>query len=69
MLRYEHPWLAWVVSHWPLMIYLPTIVLVLAGLALLTRWWDKKDALTARERTDRAGRNSAASPSENRCSG
>ena len=54
MLRYEHPWLAFIVGHWPSMIFLPTIMLIVVALALVTRWWDKKDAEIARELTDRA---------------
>lgn len=54
MLRYEHPWLAYLVSHWPVFIFLPSILVVMLALALLTRWWDKRDALVAAELTGRA---------------
>jgi hypothetical protein len=54
MLRYEHPWLAFFVAHWPSFIYLPVILLVIVVLALVTRAWDKRDALVAAEMSDRA---------------
>lgn len=42
--RYNHPTLAWMLDYWPAVILLPGILLLLAVLALITRWWDQKDA-------------------------
>ena len=53
MLKYNYPWLAYVFDHWPFMVLLPVVLVVMAVLAYLTRWWDQKDeaaARTARQR-------------------
>jgi hypothetical protein len=54
--RYSHPTLAWVLDYWPVTIFLPSILLLIAVLALITRRWDEHDA--AREMA-RRGANSA----------
>ena len=43
MLKYSHPVLAVFVQHWPVMIFLPVILLMVAALALITHWWDERD--------------------------
>lgn len=43
MLKYSHPYLAFVLNHWPSMIFLPTILLVVLTLAMITRRWDRHD--------------------------
>jgi hypothetical protein len=43
MLKYSHPWLAVLVRYWPAAIVLSGILLVIAILALITRWWDERD--------------------------
>jgi hypothetical protein len=54
MLRYTHPWLALLLHYWPAAILLPTILLMIAVLALITRWWDRRDATQARDLGRRA---------------
>jgi hypothetical protein len=39
----NHPTLAWFVDYWPSVVFVPTILLVIAALALLTHWWDRRD--------------------------
>jgi hypothetical protein len=43
MLKYSHPTLAWILDYWPIMIFAPTVLLIIAALALITRWWDRRD--------------------------
>ena len=43
MLKYSHPVLYTFVQYWPSMILLPSILILIAGLALVTRWWDEHD--------------------------
>lgn len=43
MLKYSHPTLAWVLDFWPVTIFAPMILLLIATLALITRWWDQRD--------------------------
>ena len=43
MLKYSHPWLAVVFDYWPTMVLLPTLLLLVATLALITRKWDARD--------------------------
>jgi hypothetical protein len=43
MLKYSHPVLAFIVKYWPSVILLPTILLLIATLALITHWWDERD--------------------------
>ena len=40
MLKYAHPTLALVMAHWAPMILVPAVLLLLAVLAMITRWWD-----------------------------
>ena len=41
--KYDHPVLAWMIHHWPSMIVLFSLLLLLAGVARITRWWQEKD--------------------------
>ena len=43
MLRYSHPTLALVLDYWPVTIFAPAILVLIATLALITRWWDRRD--------------------------
>jgi hypothetical protein len=47
--RYNHPTMAWMLDYWPATILLPTVLLLLAVLALITRWWDQKDEFAAQQ--------------------
>jgi signal peptidase I len=49
MPKYGGPTLALFVEHWPSMILLPAVLLLLVVLAVITRWWDLQDQ-SARER-------------------
>ena len=49
MLKYSHPTLAVLLNYWPSLIFLPTILLMIAALALITRWWDQRDELAKAE--------------------
>jgi hypothetical protein len=42
--KHNHPTLAWMLDYWPATILLPSILILIAVLALTTRWWDKRDA-------------------------
>jgi hypothetical protein len=44
MLEYSHPTLAFFADYWPTTIFLPTVLLVIAVLAAITRMWDQRDA-------------------------
>jgi hypothetical protein len=48
MFKYSHPTLAFFAEYWPTTIFLPTILLVIAVLAVITRRWDQRDALSRR---------------------
>jgi hypothetical protein len=54
--EYDHPVLAWVLIHWPTAIILPSLLLLLAGLALMTRWWNEKDEAARRANYHRRDR-------------
>ena len=43
MLKYSHPTLAWILDYWPITIFMPAVLLLIATLALITRSWDKRD--------------------------
>jgi hypothetical protein len=43
MLKYSHPTLAWILDYWPVTIFAPLILVLIATLALVTRWWDQRD--------------------------
>jgi hypothetical protein len=43
MLKYSHPTLAWILDYWPITIFMPAILLLIATLALITRWWVQRD--------------------------
>jgi hypothetical protein len=40
------------IEHWPLLILTPAVLLLIAALALITREWDQRDEIAARERLD-----------------
>ena len=44
MLKYSQPWLAFILDYWPATLFLPSVLLLIAALALITRWWDRRDA-------------------------
>jgi len=48
--RYNHPTLAWVLDYWPATILVPAVLVLIAVLALITRWWDRQDSDVAPER-------------------
>ena len=43
MLKYSHPILALILEYWPITIFAPAILLLIATLALITRYWDRRD--------------------------
>jgi hypothetical protein len=43
MLKYSHPVLAVLVHYWPSMVLLPSLLILIAALAMVTRWWDARD--------------------------
>ena len=43
MLKYSHPMLAMLLHYWPTAIFLPTILVVIVTLAMVTRSWDRRD--------------------------
>ena len=53
-LKYTYPELYTILHYWPATVLLPCILLLIASLALITRWWDRRDAEAARERSRRA---------------
>jgi hypothetical protein len=59
MLRYSHPTLAFVLHYWPVTIFLPAILLLIAALAVITRRWDARDAAAAQQKARQAQRSSA----------
>jgi hypothetical protein len=64
--KYNHPTLAWMLDYWPAAILLPSILILIAVLALTTRWWDKRDAAgeTARRGVESAESIEAAEAAE-----
>ena len=53
-LKYNYPVLWVFIEHWPLLILAPAVLLLIAVLALITRRWDQRDEIAARERARRA---------------
>ena len=53
-LKYSDPHLYELLRHWPAGVFLPCVLLVIAALALVTHWWDQRDAGRAQERSRRA---------------
>lgn len=43
MLKYNHPVLAYILAHWTITLLLPSLIVLVVTLALITRWWDQKD--------------------------
>ena len=41
------------VEQWPLLIFVPAVLLLVAVLARVTRWWDRRDAQRSAETTAR----------------
>jgi hypothetical protein len=42
--KFDQPEVVWMAAHWRASLLLATIFLVLVVLALIARWWDRKDA-------------------------
>ena len=42
------------VEQWPLLIFVPAVLILVAVLAGVTRWWDRRDAQRSAETTRRA---------------
>jgi len=42
------------IEHWPLLVLTPAVLLLIAVLALITRHWDQRDEVAARETARRA---------------
>jgi hypothetical protein len=59
----NHPTLAWVLDYWPSVILVPTILLVIAVLTLVTYRWDLAGQVSPGAATGRA-RAAAATSSE-----
>jgi hypothetical protein len=59
MLKYSHPVLAVFVHYRPSMILLPAILVLIALLAVITRWWEDRDHS---DRDDSDRQNVMASP-------
>ena len=53
-LKYNHPVVYDLLRHWPATVLLPCIFLVIAALAMITKWWDGHDAEQTREQSRRA---------------
>ena len=47
-LKYHYPWLYEMLHYWPVAVFLPSLLLLVTALALVTRWWDRHDARVAR---------------------
>ena len=60
----NHPTLAWVLAYWPSMVLVPTILLMIAVLALVTHWWDRRDDLVRARQRVVLGRQRPATSSE-----
>ena len=43
MLKYSHPDLALLANYWPLMVFLPLVLLMVVVLATVTHFWDQRD--------------------------
>jgi hypothetical protein len=41
--KYDHPETVWMSAHWPALVFLATIFVVLTVLPLITWRWDRKD--------------------------
>jgi hypothetical protein len=42
-LKYSHPWLCHVLNYWPATVLLPTMLGLIAMLAVVTQFWDHDD--------------------------
>jgi hypothetical protein len=54
LLKNNHPVLSMFIEHWPLLVLTPAVLLLIAVLALITRQWDQRDEVAARETAHRA---------------
>jgi hypothetical protein len=52
-LKHNNPVLGVFIEQWPLLILTPAILLLIAMLALITRQWDQRDEIAARDRSSR----------------
>jgi hypothetical protein len=50
MLKYSHPDLALLMHYWPLMVFLPLVLLAVVSLATVTHFWDQRDEEERRTR-------------------
>jgi hypothetical protein len=41
--KIDHPMVPWVLDHWGAVLVMAGSLVVFAVLALLARWWDKRD--------------------------
>jgi hypothetical protein len=41
---------AFILDYWPATLFLPSVLLLIAALALITRWWDRRTRLPRRSR-------------------
>jgi hypothetical protein len=48
-LKHNYPVLWVFIEHWPLLILTPAVLLLIAVLTLITRQWDQRDEIAARE--------------------
>ena len=42
-----------VLHHWPLLIFMPAVLVLLVALIAVTRWWDLRDGMRVAEKTVR----------------
>jgi hypothetical protein len=40
----SRPFLAVLLAYWPLLLFVPAVLVLITVLVLVTRWWDKRDA-------------------------
>jgi hypothetical protein len=66
MLKYSHPTLAFVLQYWPVTVFLPAILLLIAVLAVITRRWDAHDAAAAQQKARQAQRSVNAAEVDHR---
>jgi hypothetical protein len=52
MLKYSHPILAWLIHYWPASLFLPSILLLIAVLVVVTHKWDQQGGAVPRRFRD-----------------
>lgn len=52
----SHTVLDVVVEHWPLLVLVPVVLVLIAVLAGVTRWWDRRDGMLVTEKKVREAR-------------